>query len=135
MVESFGGTLNLTLWILLLLGSVYYSFRCLFQTKQFNDQYGFGDSAVFMTRFAGTNVGAAAVISLVLIVNGPEGAWAFVAWGWTQSLIATITGFLTVNGEWAKVEGVKATAEGYIAPFGFLVVNSILLYNMSGILY
>ena len=82
MAESFGGTLNLTLWILLLIGSVYYSFRCLFQTKQFNDQYGFGDGAVFMTRFAGTNVGAAAVISLALLVYGPAGAWAFVAWGW-----------------------------------------------------
>jgi len=135
MVESFGGTLNLSIWVLLLLGSVYYSFRCLFQTKQFNDLYGFGDSAIFITRFAGTNVGAAALISLALLVNGPEGAWAFVAWGWTQSLIATISGFLTVNSEWANVEGVKATAEAYIAPFGFLVLNTVLLYNMGGILY
>jgi len=135
MVESFGGTLNLTLWILLLIGSVYYSFRCLFQTKQFNDQYGFGDGAVFMTRFAGTNVGAAAVISLALLVYGPAGAWAFVAWGWVQSLLATIFGYQTVNSSWAQVEGVKATAEGYIAPLGFLILNTVLLINMSEILY
>ena len=63
MVESFGGSLNLIVWIVLLVGAIYYSYRCLFQTKAFVDQYGFGDSAVFMTRFAGTQVGAAAVIS------------------------------------------------------------------------
>jgi len=41
----------------------------------------------------------------------------------------------TVNSEWAEVEGVKATAEGYIAPIFFLVVNTILLFNMSDFLY
>jgi hypothetical protein len=135
MVENFGGSLNLIVWIVLLLGAAYYSYRCLFQTKAFNDQYGFGDSAVFMTRLAGTQVGAAAIISLVLLFNGPSGAWAFVAWGWTQSLLAAISGYITVNSEWANVEGRKATAEGYIAPIVFLILNTILLVNMGDILY
>ena len=135
MVENFGGSLNLVIWILLLIGAAFYSFRCLFQTKAFNDQYGFGDSSIFMTRFAGTQVGAAAVISLVLLVNGPEGSWAFVAWGWTQSLLAAVFGFRTINSDWANIEGVKATAEGYLAPIGFLILNTILLFNMGDILY
>lgn len=135
MVESFGGVLNLSIWILLLLGSLYYSFRCLFQTKQFNDQYGFGDNAIYMTRFAGSNVGAAALISITLLLTGPEGAWAFVAWAWTQSLLATVWGYTTVNSDWAKSEGVKATAEGYLAPLFFLILNTVLLFNMSEILY
>jgi len=135
MVESFGGSLNLIVWIVLLVGAIYYSYRCLFQTKAFVDQYGFGDSAVFMTRFAGTQVGAAAVISLVLLFIGPQGAWAFVAWGWTQSLMATVFGYQTVNSEWANVEGVKATAEGYLAPIVFLILNTVLLVNMGSILY
>ena len=135
MVENFGGSLNLVIWVLLFIGAAFYSFRCLFQTKAFNDQYGFGDSSIFMTRFAGTQVGAAAVISLVLLVNGPEGSWAFVAWGWTQSLLAAVFGFRTINSDWANIEGVKATAEGYLAPIGFLLLNSILLFNMGDILY
>ena len=135
MVENFGGSLNLVIWILLLIGAAFYSFRCLFQTKAFNDQYGFGDSGIFMTRFAGTQVGAAAVISLVLLVNGPEGSWAFVAWGWTQSLLAAVFGFRTINSDWVNIEGVKATAEGYLAPIGFLILNTILLFNMGDILY
>ena len=135
MVENFGGSLNLLIWVLLLIGAAFYSFRCLFQTKAFNDQYGFGDSGIFMTRFAGTQVGAAAVISLVLLVNGPEGSWAFVAWGWTQSLLAAVFGFRTINSDWANIEGVKATAEGYLAPTVFLILYTILLLNMGDILY
>ena len=135
MLENFGGSLNLVIWIVLLIGAAYYSYRCLFQTKAFNDQYGFGDSGIFMTRFAGTQVGAAAVISLVLLVNGPEGSWAFVAWGWTQSLLAAVFGYRTVNSDWANVDGVKATAEGYVAPIVFLILNTILLFNMVDILY
>ena len=88
-----------------------------------------------MTRLVGTQVGAAAIISLVLLFVGPAGAWAFVAWGWTQALIAAIAGYMTVNSEWANIEGVKATAEGYLAPLVFLVLNSILLFNMGDILY
>ena len=135
MVENFGGSLNLVIWVLLFICAAFYSFRCLFQTKAFNDQYGFGDSGIFMTRFAGTQVGAAAVISLVLLVNGPEGSWAFVAWGWTQSLLAAVFGFRTINSDWANIEGVKATAEGYLAPTVFLILNTILLLNMGDILY
>lgn len=135
MVENFGGSLNLVIWVLLFIGSAFYSFRCLFQTKAFNDQYGFGDNGIFMTRFAGTQVGAAAVISLALLANGPEGSWAFVAWGWTQSLLAAVFGFSTIKSDWANIEGVKATAEGYLAPTVFLILNTILLLNMGDILY
>mgnify|MGYP001201888382 FL=1 len=135
MIENFGGSLNLVIWIVLLIGAAYYSYRCLFQTKTFNDQYGFGDNGIFMTRFAGTQVGAAAVVSLALLINGPEGSWAFVAWGWTQSLLAAISGYRTVNSDWANIEGVKATAEGYVAPIIFLILNTILLINMGDILY
>ncbi|MBT7563151.1 MAG: hypothetical protein HN621_00560, partial [Porticoccaceae bacterium] len=62
MVESFGGSLNLIIWLLLIAGGGYYSYRCLFQTKSFNDQYGFGDGSVFMTRLTGTCVGASTLV-------------------------------------------------------------------------
>ena len=135
MVENFGGSLNLIIWILLTIGAIYYSYRCLFQTKAFNDQYGFGDQGIFITRFAGSQVAAGAVISIVLLFTGPSGAWAFVAYGWTQALIAAVTGYRTLNSEWAEIEGVKPTAEGYVAPLAFLALYTILLFNMGDILY
>ena len=90
MVESFGGSLNLIIWIILTIGAVYYSFRCLFQTKAFNDQYGFGDQAIYISRFAGAQVGAGAIISIVLLFTGPSGAWAFVAVSYTHLTLPTI---------------------------------------------
>ena len=134
-VENFGGLLNLIIWIVLTIGAIYYSYRCLFQTKAFNDQYGFGDQGIFITRFAGSQVGAGAIISVILLFIGPSGAWAFVAYGWTQALIAAITGYRTLNSEWAEIEGVKPTAEGYVAPLAFLALYTILLFNMGDILY
>ncbi len=135
MVENFGGSLNLIIWIVLTIGAIYYSYRCLFQTKAFNDQYGFGDQGIFITRFAGSQVAAGAVISIVLLFTGPSGAWAFVAYGWTQALIAAVTGYRTLNSEWAEIEGVKPTAEGYVVPLAFLALYTILLFNMGDILY
>ena len=135
MVENFGGLLNLIIWIVLTIGAIYYSYRCLFQTKAFNDHSGFGDQGIFITRFAGSQVGAGAIISVVLLFIGPSGAWAFVAYGWTQALIAAITGYRTLNSDWAEIEGVKPTAEGYVAPLAFLALYTILLFNMGDILY
>jgi hypothetical protein len=135
MVEAFGGSLNLGLFILTLVGGAYYSYRCLFASKAFVDQYGFGDGAIFMTRFAGSCVGASVIVGVVVLLVGPQGAWPIVAFGFVQSLIATIFGYMTINSEWAKTEGVSATPEGYLAPLGFAIVNCILIFNMSDILY
>ena len=88
-----------------------------------------------MTRLVGTCVGASTAVAIVLLFIGPQGAWAFVVYGWIQALLAAIFGYNTVNSEWAEVEGVKVTPEGYIAPLGFLILNTILLFNMGDILY
>ena len=135
MVESFGGILNLIIWLLLIVAGGYYAFRCLLSTKSFVDQYGFGDGAVFPTRLVGTCVGASTLVAIILLFVGPQGAWAFVAYSWFQALLGAIFGYTTVKSEWAEVEGVKATPEGYIAPIVFLILNTILLLNMGEILY
>ncbi len=106
MADPFGGSLNMVLWILIIVGGGDYSYRYLFATKGFVDKYGFGDSAVFMTRFAGTCVGASTLISLALLFVGPQGACSFVAFAWTQALLATYFCCTMVNSEWAEVEGV-----------------------------
>ena len=135
MVEAFGGVLNLIIWLLLIVAGGYYAYRCLLQTKGFIDQYGFGDGAVFMTRLVGTCVGASTAVAIVLLFIGPQGAWAFVVYGWIQALLAAIFGYNTVNSEWAEVEGVKASAEGYIVPAILLVFHLIIMFNMSDIIY
>jgi hypothetical protein len=135
MINNFNGSLNFVLVCILALGGIYYASRCLFSSKSFSDQYGFGDSSIFMTRFAGSCVAASTILVIMVIVRGPTGAWEVFAFGVIQSAIATVSGFFTVNGPWAEVEGVKATAEGWIAPLGFLIVNLYLMFALSGVLY
>ncbi len=62
-------------------------------------------------------------------------AWLIIAFGFVQSVIATVFGYMTINSDWANTEGVSTTAEGYLAPLGFAIVNGILMFNMSDILY
>ena len=131
MVEAFGGVLNLVIWLLLIVAGGYYAYRCLLQTKGFIDQYGFGDGAVFMTRLVGTCVGASTAVAIVILFIGPQGAWAFVVYGWIQALLAAIFGYNTVNSEWAEVEGVKVTPEGYIAPLGLNALSNFCLGKKS----
>ena len=88
-----------------------------------------------MTRLVGTCVGASTAVAIVLLFIGPQGAWAFVVYGWIQALLAAIFGYNTVNSEWAEVEGVKATAEGYIVPAILLIFHLIIMFNMSDIIY
>ena len=88
-----------------------------------------------MTRFAGSCVGANVVVGAVVLLVGPQGAWPIIAFGFVQSVIATVFGYMTIKSEWAEIEGVSATAEGYLAPLGFAIVNGILMFNMSDIIY
>ena len=88
-----------------------------------------------MTRLTGTCVAASAIVGAVALFSGPEGLWPIIAYGLVQSVLAAYFGYTTVNSEWAEIEGVKATAEGYIAPIAFAVVYVILMIRMSDIFY
>ena len=74
-----------------------------------------------------------------LIRNGNTNLIEIVAvfvFGFLQSLIFTYFGYVTVNhSEAAKMDGVKYTAEAYIAPAGFTVINTLLLYGLSDKIY
>ena len=135
MVESFGGSLNLIIWLLATAGAGYYGYRCFFGKEGMIEQYGFGDQSAFVINLVGTFVGAGFIMGIVLLIAGPQGAWAFVTFSFVQSLLGTISGYRMVNGTWAEVEGTKPTAEGWIAPLIFTILYGYLLINMQDILY
>ena len=135
MVSSFGGLINLIIWIIATAGAGYYAYRCLFAKEGMIEQYGFGDQSGFVINLLGSFVGAGFIMGVVVLFSGPQGAWAFVTYSFVQSLIGTITGYRIVNGPWAELEGTKPTAEGWIAPLVFTVMYGFLLVNMQDILY
>ena len=135
MVENFGGSLNLIIWIIATLGAGYYSYRCLFGTRGMIDQYGAGDGAAFPLVLIGTFTGAGFIMGIVILISGPQYAWAFLTYSFVQSVLGIIFGFRILSSEWAQVEGVKMTNEFWIAPLVFTVLYGFLLFNMQEILY
>ena len=135
MIESFGGSLNLIIWIIATLGAGYYSYRCLFGTRGMIDQYGAGDGAAFPLVLIGTFTGAGFIMGIVVLISGPQYAWAFITYSFVQSALGIIFGFRILKSEWAQVEGVKMTNEFWIAPLVFTVLYGFLLFNMQDILY
>ena len=71
MVESFGGSLNLIIWIIATFGAGYYSYRCLFGIRGMIDQYGAGDGAAFPLVLVGTFTGAGFIMGVVILISGP----------------------------------------------------------------
>ena len=135
MVENFGGSLNLILWIIGLAGTGYYAYRCLFAMEGMMEQYGFGDQSAFVITLLGTFVAAGFIMGVALLFSGPQGAWAFVTYIFVQSVLGGIFGYKILNSSWAEIEGVKPSAEGWIAPLVFAIIYGFLLFNMQDILY
>ena len=74
-------------------------------------------------------IAAYVLISIYILFreNGPQGTWPIFVFGFLQSLIFTYFGYMTVKfSEAAKMDGIKYTAEGYIAPAIFTILNAIL---------
>ena len=135
MVENFGGSLNLIIWIIATLGAGYYSYRCLFGTRGMVDQYGAGDGAAFPLVLVGTFTGAGFIMGVVILISGPQYAWAFLTYSFVQSALGIIFGYRILKSEWAEADGVKMTNEFWIAPLVFTALYGFLLFNMQEILY
>ena len=137
MIDAFNGPIFLILFILNLLGGAYYAYQAFFASEKFCDQYG-KHSAILPLRLAGSLIAAFVLISIYILFreNGPQGTWPIFVFGFLQSLIFTYFGYVTVNhSAAAKMDGVKYTAEAYIAPAGFTIVNAFLLYGLSDKIY
>ena len=99
------------------------------------DEYGAGDGAAFPLVLIGTFTGAGFIMGIVILISGPQYAWAFLTYSFVQSVLGIIFGFRILSSEWARVEGVKMTNEFWIAPLVFTVLYGFLLFNMQEILY
>jgi hypothetical protein len=136
MIESFNGLFLYILFILNLLGGAYYAYQSVFITEKFLDNYGIHPSALLPARLAGSFVLSTVLMGAYILFRGPEGTWAYFVILFLQSVIFCVLGYLSVNhSEVAKMEGVKYTAEAYIAPAIFTLINGVLIYGLSDKIY
>ena len=136
MVESFNGWFFFLMFVLNLAGGAYYAYQSVFNTEKFLEKYGMHLSAVLPGRLAGSFVLATVIIGIYLLFRGVEGTWTYFVILFLQSLIFTFLGYFTVtSSEAAQLDGVNYTAEAYIAPAMFTVINGVLIYGLSDKIY
>ena len=109
-----------------------YAYQTVFNTVPWLSKYGIHESGVLPTRVLGTFVSAGTLLGLYILFTGPEGTWPFFVFNFLQALIFVVVGYTTVtNSNAAKMEGVNYTAEAYIAPAVFTVLNGVLIYGLG----
>ena len=114
---------------LILLGNAFYAYRCIFRTREYIDQYGFGDGSAIMTRLVGTFAAGFAIVLAVALATSIEGAWLLFVYGFIQATIGALVCYRTINSHWGAVYGVKTSTEGYLAPIVIAVLNMIVLIS------
>ena len=132
MIESFNGWIFLIIYLLNWAGGAMYAYQTVFNTVPWLSKYGIHESGVLPTRVLGTFVSAGTLLGLYILFTGPEGTWPFFVFNFLQALIFVVVGYTTVtNSNAAKMEGVNYTAEAYIAPAVFTVLNGVLIYGLG----
>ena len=128
-------SITLIVIVLLAIGNAFYAYRCVIGTRGFIDQYGTGDGSAFPIKIAGSFCAALAFMLIYALLTDIAGKWELFTYGFVQATLLAGIGYNTVNGPWAKVEGVVATKEAYIAPAIFAFLNAVVLYTGADVLY
>ena len=117
-----------SLIVLIIVGNVIYAYQCIFQTREYIEKYGFGEGSAIMTRLVGTFAAGFAVTLAIALFTSIEGAWLLFVYGFVQACIGAGVCYQTIHSHWGSVEGVKTSAEGYIAPAIVAFLNFLVLF-------
>ena len=112
---------------LIILGNLIYAYQCIFQTRRYIEKFGFGEGSAIMTRLVGTFAAGFAVTLTIALFTSIEGAWLLFMYGFVQACIGAGVCYQTIHSYWGSVDGVKTSAEGYIAPIIIALLNLMVL--------
>ena len=119
---------------LIIVGKVY-AYQCIFQTRKYIEKYGFGEGSAIITRLVGTLAGGFALTLFVALFSSIEGAWLLFVYGFLQACIGAVVCFQTIHSHWGSVDGVKTSAEGYLAPTIIAFLNLMVLVSGWDVLF
>ena len=133
MIMAWGGTLNLILFLISMLGLGYYAFLTVLSPNTIVTRYDLGEKSVPIIRIVGTFVLPLLIIGVYLIFRGPEGAWIFLI---LNFLISTCQVILS----WATRLKIidpdsKQDVGDEIVGHAFVIIAIILIYRLSDIIY
>ena len=117
-----------SLIVLIIVGNVIYAYQCIFHTREYIEKYGFGEGSAIMTKLVGTFAAGFAITLVIALLTSIEGAWLLFVYGFVQACIGAGVCYQTIHSHWGSVEGVKTSAEGYIAPAIVAFLNFLVLF-------
>ena len=120
---------------LIILGNLIYAYQCIFQTRRYIEKFGFGEGSAIMTRLVGTFAAGFAVTLTIALFTSIKGAWLLFMYGFVQACIGAGVCYQTIHSYWGSVDGVKTSAEGYIAPIIIALLNLMVLVTAWDILF
>ena len=120
---------------LIIFGNLIYAYQCIFQTRKYIEKYGFGEGSAIMTRLVGTFAAGFAVTLAIALFTSIEGAWLLFVYGFVQACIGAGVCYQTIHSYWGSVDGVKTSAEGYIAPAIIAFLNLMVIITDWDVLF
>ena len=133
MIMAWGGTLNLILFLISILGLGYYAYLTVLSPNTIVTRYDLGEKSVPIIRIVGTFVLPLLIIGVYLIFSGPEGAWIFLVLNFLISTCQVILGWATR----LKIvdQDSKQDVGDEIVGHVFVIIAIILIYRLSDIIY
>ncbi len=116
-----------SLIVLIIVGNTIYAYQCIFQTKRYIEKYGFGEGSAIMTRLVGTFAAGFSITLAIALLTSIEGSWLLFVCGFVQAFFGAGVCYATIHSHWGSVDGVKTSAEGYIAPTIVAFLNLMVL--------
>ena len=135
MVENFGSVFYLIIFIINLLGLIYYAYLTYLNPKQLINDYQTGDDSIVMIRVVGSFVLSYVVIGIILLFTSINGAWIYFVSGLMISsfqLLYDLGSRMKIIDSNYKV--INKNSDTIIA-IVFIVINVILISGLSDRIY
>ena len=134
-MADFGNTFYLIIFIINLLGLIYYAYLTYLNPKQLINDYEAGDDSIVFIRVIGSFVLAYVVIGIILLFTSINGAWIYFVSGLMISafqLIYDLGSRMKIIDSNYKV--INKSSDTIIA-IVFIVINVILISGLSDKIY
>ena len=134
-MADFGNTFYLIIFIINLLGLIYYAYLTYLNPKQLINDYETGDDSIVFIRVIGSFVLAYVVIGIILLFTSINGAWIYFVSGLMISafqLIYDLGSRMKIIDSNYKV--INKSSDTIIA-IVFIVINVILISGLSDKIY
>ena len=135
MVENFGNAFYLIIFIINLLGLIYYAYLTYLNPKQLINDYETGDDSIVFIRVIGSFVLAYVVIGVILLFTSINGAWIYFVSG------LMISAFLLIYDLGSRMKIIDSNykvinkSSDTIIAIVFIVINVILISGLSDKIY